>query len=214
MKHDFNHPIEDVIPHVAGLPCDCVDCVKHTAYTKQLSDRNAVYANSFDLPSFDRHGRSAMNLVDHADDGTAADYIGADLWAVSPVTVYSDKGVKVARTVAKGQKIGTVYSWITTPPMFMLDDNTFVKIETGKFDKDKAISSLATKKAADKKAVDAKVQERLTANDNPLYLAGKKAQAITENVGDLLSGFGTYTKITIAVLVIAVIAAVFFRIKG
>lgn len=66
MKHDFNKPIQDVIPHFQNMPCDCVDCVKNAAYTKQLNDRNAVYVNSFDFPDWNDLQISATELLGYA----------------------------------------------------------------------------------------------------------------------------------------------------
>lgn len=66
MKHNFNKPLEDVIPHFTGLPCDCLDCVKNASYTKQLNDRNAAYVNSFDFPDWNDLKISATELLGRA----------------------------------------------------------------------------------------------------------------------------------------------------
>lgn len=76
MKKDFNYPTEDVIPHFTGMPCDCVDCVKNAAYTKQLNDRNAIYVNSFDFPDWNDLKIGATELLGYAT-GNPAVVVGA-----------------------------------------------------------------------------------------------------------------------------------------
>lgn len=66
MKHNFNTPISNTVKAFNGLPCDCVDCTKNAAYTKQLHDRNAVYVNSFDFPDFNDLKISATELLGRA----------------------------------------------------------------------------------------------------------------------------------------------------
>lgn len=72
MKKNFNYPTEEVIPHFTGLPCDCVDCVKNAAYTKQLNDRNAVYVNAFDFPDFNDLKIKATEILGYATNNPVA----------------------------------------------------------------------------------------------------------------------------------------------
>lgn len=66
MKHNFNTPVTTTVKSFNGLPCDCLDCVKNAAYTKQLNDRAAPYLNSFDFPDFNDLKISATQILGYA----------------------------------------------------------------------------------------------------------------------------------------------------
>lgn len=94
MKHDFNKPIEDTVKHITGLPCECFDCMKNAAYTKQLNDRNAVYVNSFDFPDLNDLKIKATEILGYATN--------------NPVAVSAAKAAATTKTAIKQSTGNTV----------------------------------------------------------------------------------------------------------
>lgn len=212
MRHDFRTRQVAPLKEVPKGVCNCLECQKGRMYKQQYFDRMSGY-NGGHTMDMDIDMHRELNHAD--DDGTADQYIGADLYATAPVTVYTDKGTKIKKVVQKGDFVGTVFSWVADPPMFMLEDNTFVKIEQGLYDKQKALDSLADKQALHDAQVETAAQKDMAANTNPFYKAGKTASSIVDSVAsfNLDSIFGPLKWVAIALLAVILIG-VFLRIKG
>lgn len=121
--------------------------------------------------------------------GTADQFIGGELWALKPVAVYSYPGQNTPiKTIPVGGYVGKIYTYkqYNDKVYWMLEDNTFVLQETGKFNTDKLTESLLKQAAERQKEIDEKTQNRIDSND-PF---GNALSHLSDSLGSFFKSIG------------------------
>ncbi len=206
-----------------GSVCECRECYTERKHAEAVNKAFEPYGESdlYEEVKTSAEKWLGMKNQDHIE--TADQAIGGELWVkvgTKPITTYSDKSMsasKAIKTYKPGTLIGTVESYVNNPPMFMTTDNQFVPITGSTFDAAKMDASLAKKKAADKAAVDAKVQARKEENykNNSLYALGVDAKAakdkIVDSVGSAISFGSDFIKYGLILALVVVLLTFFMR---
>lgn len=146
--------------------------------------------------------------IDHADELKSADwYIGSQLTAKKPVTVYSSPGGVVLRSVPTGGFVGTIYSFVnrTDGLWWQLDAaKGFVKHEPGLFDT-KIVKETASGPVHEQTILDIQKDDPVT--ETIKNVGGSVKDIVTGTadtvggIGKTLSGIGNnFSLILIAVL--------------
>lgn len=214
MKHDFNRPNTQTIPHFTGMPCDCVDCVKNAAYTKQLNDRNAVYVNSFDFPDYDRLGVSARNMIDHADSPIQGQFVYSNV----EQSLYNKPGEKPSVSRPAGKFLGKFKAFNSSKNWIVVDYNGYEKWIS--YTRPETFSFRTPEKTAPLSSMDKlKIGVKVGSLAGPAAAAGglvieKVAIPVVEKTADIISGLGPYLKWILILLVVAIVGGVFLRAKG
>ncbi len=102
---------------------------------------------------------------------TADKYIGAELWALVPVSLMSSPNGRYLREIKPNNYIGTIYSYVQNNGVlwWQLDDREgqfkgYVQHDENKFDKTKIEKTLSELKAKEKKELDEAVEKRKKEN--------------------------------------------------
>lgn len=213
MKHNFNNPNVQTIPHIDGLPCDCLDCCKNAAYTKQLNDRNAVYVNAFDFPSFDRLGATARTMVDHADPDSR---IGNYVKSRKDQPVYNNPGEAPYSTIKAGSSLGKFKNLNQKGNWMQVTGDVHDKwvsfVTPADFTFTTPNLSLAKPlTVSDKIGIASDVIKTTIPGAAPLV---EGTQAIGEGVANTINALVGPLKWVLILVVVVVLVAVFMRIKG
>lgn len=167
--------------------CECLECIKAEHYQQQFSRfGDAIVAD---------------NLEDNLT-GKADEFIGGELIAAKKVIVYESPGGMYVEEKTPGEKIGVIYSYVNKDGnlWWMLENGNFVKHVAGNFNADSLQQSLNQNERVKQAAIDAKVQARKDANENPLY-----------NLGESFLSFGNTLKWVIIGIVVLVGAALAYK---
>lgn len=135
---------------------------------------------------------------------TADDFIGGKLVALKPISKYDAPNGKIIKTIPVNGLVGYIHSWVTNNgTWWLLQDGSYVKQETGNFDKEIVRQSVLDNEKQRQTEIDKAVKVRQDANDSTLY-----------NIGKGLPEFFSKFKWIILVIFIVILIAVFYRISG
>lgn len=137
--------------------------------------------------------------------GTADEFEGGELWAKSPVSIYTRPMGTFVKSIPAGGYVGKIFTYqlYNGNVWWMLEDGKYVAHETGKFDNTKLFASLWEQYAAEQKKIDEKAQERIDNHDGLDFM---------EYLEKLFSGFFKALKGPMIMLLV-VIAVIFLLSK-
>jgi len=125
------------------------------------------------LGSADHYDECINEDTEYADaqnvSGSADKFVGGQLIAKYPVTVYSSPNGNVIKTVKPGDVVGFIYSWVERDGkiFWQLQDNSFVEHKSGVFDTDALAQSLIALEREREAKIKAAAEERIE-NNKPL----------------------------------------------
>lgn len=138
---------------------------------------------------------------------TADDYLGATLVAKKALVIYTRPNGTRYRAVFAGDTIGTIYSWKEENGQlwWMIDKDakgnySFVEAKAGNFETEIARQSVRDGIAKRNKEIQAKTDERLANNENPLYRGWKGFE-------DFLANFDLSQILIYLIILVALIVA-------